>query len=483
MSVLFGVISPARRKPEQVARRADGEEVSTYTLLRDPFSLDELNEYGSCMAIWRENETLTYVVPRDSDDRPLLTSGKRYLSLNFGGTGPSIKVFGEKEDAVAETVAYFMRLESPSQESRGIEICSYGRNYNLRAAGTRWLAHMLDVDPSREVEFEEITRSAEQCTVLVTRSHPLRLTFWECMFEDGGTALVDALERRESSFGALNFQSTVLDDDNMRRLLRVNTIGHLGLSLLDDTELALLVFSAPVDSLEYDIYLSSLSEADFQRLNITTKKLTLNMHHEGETFPTETVVAFYRRVAEIGHFVELGGELNLDAAAAGKVVPEIIEEEQFRAVLANSNLQVLDLSGCELDWGLHLGRLFEDYKDHKDLHTIKLSVSDEVRVFGPQFSILRQLLSQNRNITFKLTENDGTVYSDGDLVHTLYALNRFYRGSASLLIDPPPERPSLVTTALEESAANDFQRSALLLSNHTEVLCELVQFAQLDELM
>ncbi len=64
----------------------------------------------------------------------------------------------------------------------------------------------------------------------------------------------------------------------------------------------------------------------------------------------------------------------------------------------------------------------------------------------------------------------------------VYSLNRFYRGSASLAVKPPLERPMLVATALTESASSDFQRSALLFSNHLDALYGLVHFAQLDEL-
>ena len=62
-------------------------------------------------------------------------------------------------------------------------------------------------------------------------------------------------------------------------------------------------------------------------------------------------------------------------------------------------------------------------------------------------------------------------------------LNRLYRGSAGLIGKPLAERSSLVVTALMESASDDLQRSALFLSDHTDALYDLVQFARLEELV
>lgn len=111
----------------------------------------------------------------------------------------------------------------------------------------------------------------------------------------------------------------------------------------------------------------------------------------------------------------------------------------------------------DLNWGLHIVTLCKRLKDHKGLRTLKVSAfqqdepfNDEA-VFGRNYSYLRELLSHNRYIT--VTDDDDAIYTDGCcLVDELYSLNRFYRGSAGLLMEPPPERPSLVTTALRPSA-------------------------------
>lgn len=398
--------------------------------------------------------------------------------MDFYKEGPLIEIVGKNDEAIAETAAFFMGLKQSAEGNPLLHICGSGNRFDFRSAGSQCLSHMLDVAPSREVEFNNIILSAEQCTVLATRSYPTQFCFWGCTFEDGGTAFVDALESRESSFGELFFgEGAQFSDDNLKRLIQVHSIDHLFFPRLDNKELALLALSAQAVSLSYDIDSTFLSEADIQSLNIVTKKLHLRIHYESETFPTESALSFLRLLAEIGQFTELGVIFLFDGGGAGAPVPDCIAQQLITSVLANSLLDVLDLHFNDSGWGTHLGTLFEGLKDHKGLRTIKANVGKDA--FGPEFSYLRQLLSHNRYIT--VTTVFGQIYSDGQSIDELYSLNRFYRGSVDLAVEPPPERPSLVATALVKTASTDFQRSALLLSNHVDALCDIVSLAKLDE--
>ena len=62
-SALFELIPPFLCRPEQVAHWHDMGEGPTHKLLRHPVDLNELNAYKYCMAFWRKNGTLTYLVP------------------------------------------------------------------------------------------------------------------------------------------------------------------------------------------------------------------------------------------------------------------------------------------------------------------------------------------------------------------------------------------------------------------------------------
>jgi hypothetical protein len=53
-------------------------------------------------------------------------------------------------------------------------------------------------------------------------------------------------------------------------------------------------------------------------------------------------------------------------------------------------------------------------------------------------------------------------------------LNRFYCGSATMITESIELRSSLMMTALTKSASRNFQYSSLLLSNHTDTLCEFI---------
>ena len=104
-----------------------------------------------------------------------------------------------------------------------------------------------------------MTLSIEQSILLATRCHLTDLRFRACQFGDGGSAFVDALQNRTSSLHVLQFgEKAALNDDNWKRLVQLDNIKHLLLPHLSD-EVALLPFSAPVESLYYEIASSSIS--------------------------------------------------------------------------------------------------------------------------------------------------------------------------------------------------------------------------------
>ena len=237
-----------------------------------------------------------------------------------------------------------------------------------------------------------------------------------------------------------------------------------------DVEISLLKFVATVTS--PNLYIWSLwREAGEQFKGIESTSLFLSAHIDPLIFRTELMLAFWRRVAELGHFEQLDVQFDF---GDGWDVPDCVVQELCRATLANGNLGDLALSDGQhrLKWGRHIPTLFQCLKDHKGLRTLKVTVN--VAAFGPNFVHLRQLLSHNRKIA--VTDLRGTVYSDGSSIEALYSLNRFYLGSAGLVTKPPSVRPTLTVTALVEGALNNFQRSALLLADHIDVFCELVRF-------
>jgi hypothetical protein len=472
------LIPPAERTPAQVAQWRGGRVSNTYQLLQKPANLQELTKYGLPLAIWRDNNTIVYIYPDSSKDHNLCND-RVFLKLTDYGDNPHLDIFGETNTAITETGAFILGfMDQKHKHSLHIGCCN--RLFDFRATGHDCLKRLVETDAPRNIVFHNLTLSAEQSVVLSTQPHPTKLSFWACKFEDGGTAFVNGLRNRKTSFGSLHFlEPTALDDNNLKRLFQVPWLERLEIPRLDD-KIALLPFSAQADHLEYDISSASLLKANLSSLGIVPPKLSLSIHFANEKFPTNFAHAFWRHLAALGHFVELKLSLN---GIVGSDLPSFVVAEIVRAVMANSRLEVLDLSKHHNDcvWNQHVEKFFEGIKAHKALRTLRIAVNygDDDEAFGPTSSYLRQLLSCNRNLT--VTDGNEHVYTDGDFIDELYSLNRFYRGAADLVAYSQSDRILLVTIALLVHSSNNVQRSALLLSNHIDVLSELVLFAQLDE--
>ena len=488
---LFQEIDSALRTPEQVPLWRDGQRTPTFKLLRNPVNLQELNQCDKSIAIWRDNGTLTHVKPSNSEVLP--DENQRGLALGFRDNDKSklmLYITGGTDEAIADTLDFFVNVqgqEVTGERSRFLTenclvlgtsfVLGTNADHGFDFRRVQCLPRIFEV-ASRLVGFLQVTLNAEQAVVLATMPYSIEVHLGRCHFEDSGTAFVDALESRKSSFRKLEFAKNIpLDEDNLKRLLQVDKIMRLALPRLND-ELALLPFSANVEFLEYRIAATSLAEVTLQSLNIVPDKLFLRIDHENDDFPIEAVLSFFGHVADLGHFMALAFEFPF--LTRGSDIAEGVVKQLIEVTLANRDLEFLGLLGSGENplWENGVRMLFEGLKDHPSLRFISLKVADEA--FGPNFSHLQKLLCHDRFIT--VVDEDGKAYSDGSSIDELYSLNHFYCGSADLVKTPSPERPLLVAAALVERASKDFKPTALLLSNHTDLLCEWVQFADRDEL-
>lgn len=80
-----------------------------------------------------------------------------------------------------------------------------------------------------------------------------------------------------------------------------------------------------------------------------------------------------------------------------------------------------------------------------------------------------------------MLDGSGDTITNGLSIDKLYAFNRFYLGLSKLVKESTAARPLLVSAALVESASETFQRTALLLYDQLDVLCELVIAMNLEE--
>jgi hypothetical protein len=143
-SLLLGMISYSLRKPEQVAEWEKAGASPTYKLLRQPKNLEELIDGEHGIAIWRDNGTLTYVSRLGIDES---SQRDRSLTIVLGSNNAVLQIFGDSDDVICETAAYFMSFVETACEK-----CLFGpirgsERFNLLAAGSDWLYRLLTGDP------------------------------------------------------------------------------------------------------------------------------------------------------------------------------------------------------------------------------------------------------------------------------------------------------------------------------------------------
>ncbi len=455
----------------------------TFTLLRTPKNLQELNQYNHRIAVWRDNETLTYVVPHGVDAWPARV--ERSLVFHFDNKGPQLYIAGKTDEAIAESAAFFLKLVQPTDKCCSLTAYSSGNIFDLSVAGSQCFVQFFEAcSSSSAIDFQDIALSAEQSAVIAARPRAASTALFDCTFEDQGTAFLSALETRQSSFGSLKFPCTnALNENNLQRLFQIDTIQRLELSLTEvSDEITRQFLAAKSISLDFCLCAASLETVLTGDIDIVAEKLLITFvdfaQQDSRLFAAEPVIAFLRRLADLRHLKELHISFKTWETVD---LPEGIVKELIRVVLANDSLEILDYCTDEggLDWDCHISTLLTGLRDHRGLRIVKLDVNDENLAFGPGLTILRQFLCYNRNVVVMNIEDQ--IFTNGLAINAIYSLNRFYRGSASLLLEPSSERLSLVATALLKNLRNDLQRSALLLSDHLDLLCAFVQYAQFVE--
>ncbi|GAX18846.1 hypothetical protein FisN_26Hu148 [Fistulifera solaris] len=233
----------------------DSDDAPTYQLLRKPVSLKEFHDHGKGVVIWRNNDTLTYVTTNGGNDAPC--DPRRALSMKFVDDGLSLYITGNTDEAVADTVAYFLSCDS---KESCIKVSTRNpHRYSLEPTVVRSQCLQRILEATNRVILTEMTLSVEQSIILATQPQPLHLTLDRCSFEDEGTAFMDALESRSTVFGSLSLEYSSFSDDSWKRLVQISKIGHLKSSEMINEGLDLLPFSAKADSLEYEIQGKALS--------------------------------------------------------------------------------------------------------------------------------------------------------------------------------------------------------------------------------
>ena len=231
---------------------------------------------------------------------------------------------------------------------------------------------------------------------------------------------------------------------------------------------------------------------ELDSLDIVTKVLDLRIYTENDGYWNRLVTAFLKRMAVLGHFERLAISIDDywliedgETYFFSSVIP--VANALIDVCNGNSNLTYLDISDSywPLNWGPRLKRIFKAMEEHKSLRTVVLpgysvnkfskdedSEDEDSEHHFAKYFWLERLLSRNRSIT--VLNSSGKRHSDGNRIDKLYLLNHWFFGSPKLVTEPPLVRPLLVAAALVESPSENFQLTSLLMSNHTDILCEFI---------
>jgi hypothetical protein len=478
--------------------------IPVYMLLREPTALDEHN-WNQKSAIWRENGTM-FVWNCDEDENDETYRGR---NLNFSLKGfaeVDCAIYGKNDAAIAETFTYFGSLPHSADKAVLQCYCDVNSHFEFIALQPEQLTRILDSNPTRRIEVSAAI-SAEQAQIMATRPYPLDLMLvgHDFAFLDQGTAFVEGLENRESSFGSLFIYCGEMEESisssNLERLLKLeNVLKELHISSPNE-ECVLLPFFAKVDILDYRLYANYMEPEDFDLLQIVAKDLTLKFIIDIHDEWCALSVSFLIRVAKLGHFEKLSFAIFCQTdisftehTSARDFIPVV--GALIGAINANPKLSCLDLSDNEsyVHWEEFFFFVFDKVKDHPSLRTIIVRAfdhdSDEDETgdedeeflhryyFHPTF--LERLLSHNRNIV--VLDDSGNKCTNGSTIDKAYALNDFYNRSLRLVNESCLVlRPLLVATALTESASTNVLYTALLLSRHVDTLCEFIHGADLED--
>jgi hypothetical protein len=126
-----------------------------------------------------------------------------FLDNQFEGS-----IYGKTDAAIAETSTFFWSLQRPGESSRLVTYLftlNRDQNFRLAAVQPQQLARILDSNPARLYFFAGGTWNIEQSVILAARSSfKLSLGHLCNAFDDDGTAFVEAIMNRRSSFGSLS---------------------------------------------------------------------------------------------------------------------------------------------------------------------------------------------------------------------------------------------------------------------------------------
>lgn len=389
---------------------------------REPTHLEELDwENYPQVFIWRENQTVVCLSDNMLPNYP--QKNVFFLMCHDGRHMRKGAIYGITDAAIAETAAFFWSLKYSGERHAYLDFQHGGLfSFNYAALQPEQLKRIFNAQPKRLVEIQTGIWTAEQSVALASCSSPLQLRLSTTSmriggfsFQDKGTAFVDALEQRQTSFGSLyvDFEpnDVPFSTENLERLVKLeDTFEKIGFFIMKQ-ETVLLPLTAKANALEYQWRATYIPPNDFNALVIPAKDLVINIFLDGSDDWYHRVVSFWNRVAELGHFEKL--DLNLDYEDERHVEylklddgGNSIAEALIRVLNGNPNLKHLDVSGMHVNWSIHFRNIFKALEVHPGFRSL---VVKSLPRNDPNYVWIKELITANQNIT--VTDLEGNTYA------------------------------------------------------------------------
>jgi hypothetical protein len=505
---MLEIIPVDELSPEQAAFRPmyflDPNSLFFYRMRQEPHSLHDIDwelYHSKNITIWRDNGTLISVGP---SAHLLYEERNVCFEILSSDIQKTLKcaIYGKCDATIAETATFFWSLQHTRDRDPRLAVGTFQsfnpeHLFDFSAFQPEQLVSIMDANPKRVLALHNGIWSAEQAETLATRPYPINLKFVTLRekkltfadgrrnfaFKDDGRAFVEALEKRQSSFGSLSlsYDRNTCDKGEMpvaheylERILKLDVFQSFDVGPIHDKECALLPFVMTTDTLHYEIGAKTVESSHFASLRIVPRELSITLNLDGLQRDDwhRYVIAFLNRLSELGHLERLDLSLERSSWDYYRDMLNRIVQALIGVIHTNPRLKRLSLcdsSSSILEWTPYLQILFQAMESHNSLLSFRMQrycfVSDDV------YALIKQLLSRNQHISVYdqagircFTQSIGKIYRD-----------RFYLTSAELGKAPPSVRTSLVTAALSETASEHYQRSATLLSIHTDMLCEILQ--------
>jgi hypothetical protein len=239
-------------------------------------------------------------------------------------------------------------------------------------------------------------------------------------FADQGTAFVEALAQRQTSFGALSIDfkdEMPFSSKNLKRLMHLETLTKLKLCPMNE-ESVFLPFSARAKALHSTMYSRNIVPQLIDYVHILPRDLCLKIHLYYQSWD-QFLIFFFNRLTELRHFERLSLSIAFRPQKLDHDRLVFVVEALMNMIYANQKLKYLSLGGFPLVKGLCLQQVCKALEDHRGIRTLAIQHQPKsgFKKNAEFFSWVEQLLSSNRKI--EVVDEAGKRFSDGPRANAL----------------------------------------------------------------